>query len=78
MNGTGNPTRFDSTKFYAVVTDEDGWVMADEDIRASLASLSLNQMEKNYLDFYSNTYKQLQIKVADSLRYEDNEEINIR
>lgn len=50
---------------------------AAEETRASFASLSLNQMEKDYLDFYSNIYKELQVTVADSLRYEDNEEINI-
>ncbi len=47
-----------------------------ENVRTSFASNSLSQIEKAYIDFYINLYKNVKINILDSLKYEDHEEDN--
>jgi len=47
-----------------------------ENIRTSFASNSFSQIEKSYIDFYINLYKNVKINIQDSLKYEDHEEDN--
>ena len=47
-----------------------------DDTRSAFASSGLSEIEKSYLDFYTNNFKDWQIEVKDSLQYKNDDETN--
>ena len=47
-----------------------------DDTRSQFASSSISDLEKGYLDFYTNNNKDFHLELLDSLRYEDNPKEN--